>query len=119
MFFRQEDMKNRITPIDITHMHTDVECGGVSHRYRRCTRMLRAEGKDVIRNLKKKSVVICDICGRLISSYRWWLQQIVQISTNVGYINLIIRGICGRNGRFFFNLTKEHHNPFLIRLRQK
>ena len=65
MFFRQEDMKNRITPIDITHMHTDVECGGVSHRYRRCTRMLRAEGKDVIRNLKKKSVVICDICGRI------------------------------------------------------
>ena len=58
--------------------------------------MLRAEGKDVIRNLKKKSVVICDICGRLISSYRWCLPQIAQMSTDVGYINLIIRGICGR-----------------------
>ena len=84
MFFRQEDMKNRITPIDITHMHTDVECGGVSHRYRRCTRMLRAEGKDVIRNLKNKSVLICDICGRLILSYRWCLPQIAQMSTDVG-----------------------------------
>ena len=89
-------MKNIITPIDITHMHTDVECGGVSHRYRRCTRMLRADGKDVIRNLKKKSVLICDICGRLISSCRWWLPQIARMSTDVGYINLIIHGICGR-----------------------
>ena len=46
--------------------------------------MLRAEGKDVIRNLKNKSVLICDICGRLILSYRWCLPQIAQMSTDVG-----------------------------------
>ena len=46
--------------------------------------MLRAEGKDVIRNLKNKSVLICDICGRLISNYRWCLPQIAQMHTDVG-----------------------------------
>jgi len=69
--------------------------------------MLRAEGKDVIRNLKKKSVVICDICGRSISSYRWWLPQIAQMHTDVGAkgkdvilnlkkISVVICDICGR-----------------------
>ena len=34
--------------------------------------------------------------GESISSYRWWLPQTAQMHTDVGYINLIIRGICGR-----------------------